>query len=67
VNFEEFLPEGLNPSKIQTRFRVGFISKILIQKLERVELDQKVRLFRLKLSITMPSLEFFEQKEGCVL
>jgi hypothetical protein len=35
VGLMRFLPEGLNPFKIQTRFKVNLFPNFIIQNLER--------------------------------
>jgi hypothetical protein len=63
-----FLPKGLNPFKIQSRFNLVFNSEFYNSNYREIlEMDQKGKLCNLKLSISMPSLDNFGQKEGCIL
>jgi hypothetical protein len=57
-----FLLKGLNPFKIQTRFKSDFTSELYNLKSREIwKLDHKIKLCHLKLSISMPSLENFGQ------
>jgi hypothetical protein len=57
-----FLPEGWNNFKIQVWFKLEFISEFYDSNSRGIlKLGQKGDLFQLKLSITWPSLENFEQ------
>jgi hypothetical protein len=62
-----FLPKGLNPFKIKTSFKLEFDSKIYNSNSREIwKWGQKRNLFRLKLSITMLSLEKFRLQEDFV-
>jgi hypothetical protein len=58
-----FLPEGLNPFKIQASFKSEFASEFYVLKSrETWKLDQKGNFGHLNLSISVPSLENFGKK-----
>jgi hypothetical protein len=68
MEFMRFLPKGLNPFKIQKRFKLEFAFEIYNSKSREIwKLPRKESLFYLKFSITMPSLENFEQKEDHIV
>jgi hypothetical protein len=55
-----FLPKGLNPFKIQIRFKLEFASKFYNSKCREIlKLEQKGKNFHLSLSINFPNLEIF--------
>jgi hypothetical protein len=55
-----FFPKGLNPFKIQARFKLEFSSKFYISKsIEILKLGQKGNSFYLKLSAILPSFIIF--------
>jgi hypothetical protein len=65
MEFMRFLSKGLNPFKIQTKFKSDFISEFYNSKLKEIlNLGQKLKLFYLKLSIILPSLEIFGALEA---
>jgi hypothetical protein len=56
-----FFPKGLNPFKIQTRYKLDFAFEFCNSKYrEFSKLEQKGNLSHLKLSITMQSLEIWK-------
>jgi hypothetical protein len=60
----EFFLKGLNPFKIQTRFKLELVLNFIIQNLEGFGSWAKKRiLFYLKFSITLSGLEMFESME----
>jgi hypothetical protein len=60
MEFMRFLPGGLNPSKIETRFKSDVASKFYNSKYGEIwKLDQKGELFYLNLYISKQRLENF--------
>jgi hypothetical protein len=47
--FMELFPKGLNPFKIQTRFKLEFVMEIIVQNPERIEVGPKRKLVPLEL------------------
>jgi hypothetical protein len=65
MEFMRFLSKGLNPFKIQTKFKSDFTSEFYNSKSKEIlNLGQKLKLFYLKLSIILPSLEIFGALEA---
>jgi hypothetical protein len=59
----EFLLKGLNPFKIQMRFKFESDLNFIIQNLERFGSWAKKKMFYLKFSITLSRLEIFGSLE----
>jgi hypothetical protein len=68
MEFIRFFPKGLNPFKIQTRFKLDFTSEFYYSKsIEILRLGQKGNLSTLNLSATLPNLRNFGDMEYGVL